>query len=206
MEVLTCFQTDQKETNTNISSPASKMLLSISVSNDSLSIGEEPPKKSTPKWAYAVIIGIAVVLGVSGYILSLDFTKNSVMANEQPNCQFYIDEAKKLVEKNNGTNYDTWSTEDHAKVLELDALYILNCEPTIVDIMENLDHCVILLITIQSLIDKMIDRNLGSLSEKEQRVYNDTYETYFDQKCNRIIPEIEQTEKFQNFNKTRGES
>ena len=184
------------------------MLLSISVSNDSLSDGEESPKKSTPKWAYAVTIGIAVVLAVSGYILSLDFTENSVeIFEENIDCDFLLSEARLLIDKNdNELDVDQWELEeDTIKIREINQRYSDNCIPTKENVMSNLQKCTIIYITIESLIDKMEERQLDSLSQAEQRAYNTNYDDYFDSYCNKIKDEIEQTDKFQNFNITRGE-
>ncbi len=82
-------------------------------------------------------------------------------------------------------------------------------EPTKDEVIEKLKACTIFYITIQSLIDQMEPEDggykLDSLPQNKQKAYNDNYLAYFDMYCNKIKDEIEQTEKFQNFNKTRGQ-
>jgi hypothetical protein len=174
---------------------------------DSDEVYVPPKKKPVPKWVYVVVVGVAVGLGAIGYFGVLDFTEYSVTITEDPNCQFYIEEAQKLVKKNDGTNHELWSEEDRQLVLEFNEKYINECEPAVEEIAKNLDNCVIVYITIQSLIDKMEPEGdgykLDSLPDHEQDVYNENYERYYDNRCNQIVDLIEETDKFQNFNNTR---
>jgi len=169
----------------------------------------EPPKKPTPKWVYVVIIGIAVGLGASGFILGLDFSDDSLMITEQEQkikCDEWLELADSLVRTNNNNkNVTEWSAKDRIRVLKIEELYQDNCIPTKQKIIGDLEKCTIIYITIESLIDKMEERQLDSLSQAEQKAYKANYKDYFDSYCNKIKDEIEQTDKFQNFNKTRGQ-
>ena len=168
----------------------------------------EPSKKHTPKWVFAVVIAVVVVIGGFGYINSTNQSENNVLIFEEKiDCDSLLEKARLLIDKNdNELDVDQWELEeDTIKIREINQRYSDNCIPTKEKVMSNLAKCTITYITIESLIDKMEERNLGSLSQAEQKAYNTNYKDYFDSYCNKIKDEIEQTEKFQNFNKTRGE-
>jgi len=167
----------------------------------------EPPKKPTPKWVYALLIGVVIVIGGFGYINSTNQTENDVLILDQKlECDLLLEEARLLIDKNdNNLDVDQWELEeDTVKIREINQTFSDNCIPTKENVISDLEKCTIVYITIESLIDKMDERKLGSLSQAEQKAYNTNYDDYFNSYCNKIKDEIEQTEKFQNFNKTRG--
>ena len=167
----------------------------------------EPPKKPTPKWVYVPIIGVVLVIGGFGYINSTNQSENDVsIFEEKIDCDFLLEKARLLIDKNdNELDVDQWELEeDTIKIREINQRYSDNCIPTKESVMSDLERCTIMYITIKSLIDKMEERQLDSLSQAEQKAYNTNYDDYFDSYCNKIQVEIEQTQQFQNFNKTRG--
>jgi len=167
----------------------------------------EPPKKPTPKWVYAVLIGVVVVIAGFGYINATNQSENDVLILDQKlECDLLLEEARLLIDKNdNNLDVDQWELEeDTVKIRQINQTFSDNCIPTKENVINNLEKCTIVYITIESLIDKMDERKLGSLSQAEQKAYNTNYDDYFNSYCNKIKDEIEQTEKFQNFNKTRG--
>ncbi len=175
------------------------------VDNDEVA---EPPKKPTPKWVYVLIIGVVLVIGGFGYINSTNQSENDVsIFEEKIDCDFLLEKARLLIDKNdNELDVDQWELEeDTIKIREINQRYSDNCIPTKESVMSDLERCTIMYITIKSLIDKMEERQLDSLSQAEQKAYNTNYDDYFDSYCNKIQVEIEQTQKFQNFNKTRGQ-
>jgi len=168
----------------------------------------EPPKKPTPKWVYVLVIGVIVGIGGFGYINSTNQSENEVLILDRKlQCDLLLEEARLLIDKNdNNLDVDQWELEeDTVKIREINQTFSDNCIPTKENVISDLEKCTIIYITIESLIDKMEERSLGSLSQAEQRAYNTNYDDYFNSYCNKIKDEIEQTEKFQNFNKTRGE-
>jgi len=167
----------------------------------------EPPKKPTSKWVYVLVIGVIVGIGGFGYINSTNQSENDVSVFEENiDCDFLLEQARLLIDKNdNQLDVDQWELEeDTVKIREINQTFSDNCIPTKENVIGDLEKCTIIYITIESLIDKMEERSLGSLSQAEQRAYNTNYDDYFNSYCNKIKDEIEQTEKFQNFNKTRG--
>jgi len=167
----------------------------------------EPPKKPTPKWVYAVLISVVVVIAGFGYINATNQSENDVLIlDKKLECDLLLEEARLLIDKNdNNLDVDQWELEeDTVKIREINQTFSDNCIPTKENVISDLEKCTIVYITIESLIDKMDERKLGSLSQAEQRAYNTNYDDYFNSYCNKIKDEIEQTEKFQNFNKTRG--
>jgi len=168
----------------------------------------EPPKKPTPKWVYAVLIGVVVVIAGFGYINSINQSENDVLILDQKlECDFLLEEARLLIDKNdNQLDVDQWELEeDTIKIREINQRYSDNCTsiPSKELVMVDLEKCTILYITIESLIDKMEERKLNSLSLREQTAYNSNYKEYYDSYCNKIKDKIEETDKFQSFNSTR---
>jgi len=167
-------------------------------------VGERPSAKK-----YAITVGIIAIIGMVitlGYLMFSDVIKsdNSEM------CQELLDESEALLIKNNNiSDVTTWWEEDQKRVYEIEDLYRDKCLPTKEDVIGKLQQCTILYITIQSLIDKMDKEDggftLDSLPKHEQDVYDDSYISYFDNYCNKIQDEIEQTDIFIHFNKTRGQ-
>ncbi len=160
--------------------------------------------------------GIAVVFTL---ILAMVFGEQDIRsnANEVPISKLADDQQRKLECEellqlgdalvrinNNNKNITEWSAEDRIRVLEIEELYQDKCVPTDEEIITDLEKCTTIYITIQSLIDKMEERHLGTLSEVEQEAYNENYKEYYNAYCNRIKDEIEKTSDFIKFNMTRG--
>jgi len=169
----------------------SKILLSISVSSEILSdpnpydnsdsvvdSDEIQPKKSDSKTIYYLIITLAILVGLTSiYVLYGEEIA------DHPNVLLAKDTIKSISKEAN--------------------------EPTKDEVIQKLKACTVLFITIQSLIDQMEPEDSGykldSISEEKQKVYNESYISYFDLYCNKINDEILQTDSFQNFNKTRSQ-
>ena len=157
-------------------------------------VGERPSAKK-----YAITVGIVAIVGMVitlGYLVLSDVKE---LDNEKM-CQDLLDEGKKLTIRNdNITDVSIWDEEDEKRIYEIEDLYRDKCIPKKEEILGKLQECTILYITIQSLIDKMDKEDggfkLNSLPKHEQDVYNDSYASYFGNRCNQIIDEIEQTDK-----------
>jgi len=125
---------------------------------------------------------------------------------ESPECEGWLEVGKTLRKKNdNQVDVDKWLEEDRIRIYEIEELYKANCIATVDEVMNELKNCTKYYITVQTMIDKMEERNLGTLSEDDQENYNQNYKDYFDTYCNKIIDEIEKTDEFLEFNKTRGQ-
>lgn len=187
---------------------------------NSLSDGKVDEKKHSKKmmffWALVIVgIGTATSLIILGYGLAGywedDFVGTTVPIPElvdnqdqKLQCARWLQIADTLVRKyDNNKDVTQWSETDRERVMEIEGLYQENCIPTEENIMSDLKKCTIIYITIESLIDKMKDRKLNTLTANEQKAYNTNYEKYFDTYCNKIKDEIEQTSEFIQFNKTR---
>lgn len=162
-------------------------------------VGERPSAKK-----YVITVGIIAIIGMIitlGYLIFND----AIQTDNEEMCQELLDESEKMrIRNNNNSDVSTWFEEDERRVYQIEDLYQDKCIPKKEDVIENLQQCTVLYITIQSLIDKMEGNKLNTLSEHEQDVYNDSYTSYFDNYCNKIKDEIEQTDIFIHFNKTRG--
>lgn len=173
----------------------------------SLSDGKVGKRPSAKK--YAITVGIVAIIGMVitlGYLVFSDV----IESDKSELCQNLLDEGTELTIKNdNVTDVSFWNEEDEKRIYEIEDMYRNECLPKKEEILEKLQQCTILYITIQSLIDKMepdgIGYRLDSLPEHEQQVYNDSYASYYRNSCNTILEEIENTDKFINFNKTRGQ-
>lgn len=183
-----------------------------------MSDGKADDSKENKKMLfYWVMIIVTISTGVSVIILGYGFAgywgedsiTESDLADKQElelKCEKWLEIGDSLVKKyDNNKNITEWSESDRMSVLGIEDLYQKNCIPTQVEIMSDLKRCTAILITIETLIDKMVEKHLNTLSEDEQKAYNHSYEEYFDNHCNRIKDEIQKTNEFMEFNKTRGQ-
>ncbi len=135
-----------------------------------------PEKKPIPKWIYGLVITILAIgaIGTFGHISGYFDT---------------LDENYELAKET------IRSISQNPE------------EPTKDEVIKKLKACTVLFITIQSLIDQMEPEDSGykldSISEQKQKVYNESYISYFDLYCNKINNEILQTDSYQSFNNTR---
>ncbi len=126
------------------------------------------------------------------------------MRIQELQCERLLEMGDDLVRKYDlNKNITEWSETDRNTVLEVEQMYQENCVPSNTQIMSNLKKCTITYITVLSLIDEMEERHLDTLSQPEQKAYNKNYQEYFNNFCNRIVDEIEKTDEFIQFNKTR---
>ncbi len=179
-----------------------------------LSDGKEGESKENKKfYLYWIIIIIVITTGVSVIILGYGlagYWENDIAESEangqllEVRCERWLQVADSLVEKYDGnTNFTQWSESDRISIFAIEELYQKNCIPTDIEIMSDLKKCTEIYITIEGLIDKMDERHLDTLSEDKQKSYNDNYEEYFNSYCNKIKDEIEKTDEFIEFNRTR---
>ena len=183
---------------------------------------EDRSPKKLRSGLMVVLVIIVMTIGISILIIAYSdsgyWVKPSVIENEsirgtgfidekerERRCKQLLHEADVLVRKyDNNRNVTEWSQIDRINVFEIELLYQENCLPSNQQTMTNLKKCTIFYITIESLIDKMEERQLDTLPLDEQRAYNTSYKEYFDNFCNIIIDEIKRTDEFMEFNKTRG--
>ncbi len=179
-----------------------------------LSDGKEGQSKENKKfYLYWIVIIIVITTGVSVIILGYGFAgywdDDSTFESELTDiedCETWLEIADILIKKNDGNeNITQWSEDDRNVILGIEVQYQKNCIPTDFEILSNLNRCTEIYITIESLIDKMEERHLDTISEEEQEIYNKSYKEYFASYCNRIKDEIQNTNEFIEFNKTRGQ-
>ncbi len=190
-----------------------KMLLTLSVSKKSLSNDGKAKERPSVK-KYWITVGVIAIIGMIVTLGYLVFTDTQDKAETQQNfddCERLIDEGAKLTRKNNNdTNILNWSEEDQRLVLRIEDRYQTLCIPQKDDVLEKLKACTIYYITIQSLIDKMEVEDGGfrhaSLPKDEQNAYDENYASYFGNYCDKVLPEILQSESYQTFNNTRSSS
>lgn len=135
-----------------------------------------PEKKPVPKWVYGLVITILTIgaIGTIGHISGYFDT---------------LDE-----------NYELAKETIRSISQNAD-------QPTREQVIDQIKACTILLVTIESLIDQMEPQDIGykldSLTKEKQKVYNDSYNEYFNLFCNKIRDDIQQTDSYQIFNKSR---
>jgi len=168
-------------------------------------------KKNKKMMFYWAMIIVTISTGVSVMILGYGFAgyweNDVIIVEEKEDCDLLLREARLLIDKNdNVLDVDQWELEeDTIEIREINQRYSDNCIPTEEEVMGDLKRCTAILITIETLIDRMVERHLNTLSEDEQKAYNHSYEEYFNNYCNKIIDEIQKTDEFLQFNKTRGQ-
>lgn len=171
---------------------------------------KKKPKKSFPIIYIAVVVVIAVIglsmyLGAIGLEIIPEDQIPAIRGQEVEifDCEKWLDEGKFLLNKNFMTQDITlWSEEDREKFIEVETQYASNCVVT-KEIIEDLTDCTVMFIRIQELIDKMESRKLSSLSFAEQREYDDTYNEYFNKRCDLIEKQIRISDDFMDFDKNR---
>jgi len=176
-----------------------------------------PEKKRTGSYyAKNILIGFVIAIAYTLVLVvvfgeeEIKFDANEIIVPNLMNfeqdkilCDSWLQIGEELLEKNdNNINVQEWSETDRNRVLQVENLFKDNCVATVED---DLGRCTTIYITIQSLIDKMDERQLDSISEEEQVIYDKNYLDYFDSYCNRIVDDIKKTNQFMEFNMTRGQ-
>lgn len=114
-------------------------------------------------------------------------------------CEKWLDEGKFLLNKNSWTqDISLWSEEDREKFIEVETQYASNCVVT-EEIHGKLPECKVMFIRIQELIDGMESRKLSSLSFAEQREYDDTYNEFFNKRCDLLEDQIKISDDYLDY-------
>jgi len=167
---------------------------------------EKKPRKSSP-FTYIAIIVVIGVIGLSMYLGAIEFEiipEDQIPAIrgqqvETFDCEKWLDEGKFLLNKNFITQDITlWSDEDREKFIEVETQYASNCVVT-EEIHGNLPDCTMMFIRIQGLIDKMEGRKLGSLSFADQRKYDDSYNEFFNKRCDLLEDQIKISDDYMDY-------
>lgn len=153
-----------------------------------------------------IVAGIVAISALIYYdkIQKSDFDQ---LQSEEYQCNRWIAEAdflsNKYALKGDSTS---WTKEDIAEYERLDGLIGKYCITQHEMAVKKLDDCTKDYITIQSLIDRMVERRYETLSQPDQQNYTDTYDKFFKNHCELVQDKIVREKAFLDFNKTRNGS
>ena len=112
----------------------------------------------------------------------------------QYECEGWIQEGRFLVNKYHpNNNIESWLTEDKIKMFNLENQVLYHCTTKRVDVLDNLPLCINTFVVIQGHLDNMVEREIESLSEADQESYHSNYATYFQNGCDLIQDDIDET-------------
>ncbi len=158
-----------------------------------------PNKDKSPKrMLYAVIFSLIVASIGTLIFLEYDEISRSNPLNENYEvskweCDGWLQEGIILVEKNRPfTNMETWLDADRNKMIEIENKVLLHCGTSKLDVIQNMSLCLDTWVILDDLLEnKMVEREINSLSESDQDLYHFSYSKYFDNDCDLLQEDID---------------
>lgn len=164
---------------------------------------EEP--KSNKNRNNAILVSIGIALVISGIVYSVanhdwyegdvlpninDFIGNDYKVGEYE-CDGWLFEGNRLVNKYHPEDdIEKWDQKDRDRYVQLENSVLEYCVEKINDVPTNYKFCKDTFQRINELLDKMVEREINSLSEEEQEEYHSLYQKWHGNGCERLKGEF----------------